>query len=151
MKVCARCEQEKPLKSFFARGDKKGTDVQHICKICVVEKNKIRRLENPDKFRDYDLKRYFGIGIKEYNEMFNGQEGCCKICKKHQTSQRRALAVDHCHSTGLIRGLLCEGCNKGLGQFRDSPEFLESAIKYLNDLASHKTKVTGKYQLKNGG
>jgi hypothetical protein len=151
LKLCSKCDQEKPLSSFYARGDKKGTALKNVCSSCIVEENKVRRNKNPDKFKDYDLKRSFGIGISEYNEMFNGQGGCCKICKKHQTTQKRALAVDHCHNTGLIRGLLCQECNSGLGKFRDSTEFLESAIKYLNDLASHKTKVTGLYQLKNGG
>jgi hypothetical protein len=42
------------------------------------------------------------------------------------------VAVDHCHKSGQIRGLLCNACNKGLGLFKDSPIILEKAIKYLN-------------------
>lgn len=54
----------------------------------------------------------------------------CKICNQSCSSGYK-LSVDHCHLTGEIRGLLCLRCNKGLGYFKDNPEFLSKAIKYL--------------------
>lgn len=58
--------------------------------------------------------------------MLAEQDGRCKIC-----GQLKKLNVDHDHATGEVRGLLCHGCNVGIGFFRDSPELLRSAIDYL--------------------
>lgn len=65
--------------------------------------------------------------------MFLEQQGKCGICNKHQSELDRTLAVDHCHNTGRIRGLLCSNCNLGLGHFKDVIENIESAIRYLNE------------------
>jgi hypothetical protein len=62
--------------------------------------------------------------------MLAAQGNACKICGSPNSGER-SLAVDHCHRTQRIRGLLCSACNTGLGSFRDSPELLKSAIKYL--------------------
>jgi nitrate/TMAO reductase-like tetraheme cytochrome c subunit len=72
--------------------------------------------------RDYFLKRKFGINEQIYNEMLLKQNNSCAICKKTNSGDKRTknLAVDHCHKTGIIRGLLCAACNKGLGLFEDS-------------------------------
>ena len=56
-----------------------------------------------------------------------------KICKAPETLQNKNLAVDHCHKTGKVRGLLCSKCNKGLGLFKDSKELLTTAIEYLEE------------------
>lgn len=60
--------------------------------------------------------------------MFLLQKGECKICN---TTSTKPLSVDHCHSTGKIRGLLCNPCNMGIGQFKDSIVRLKNAISYL--------------------
>lgn len=79
--------------------------------------------------RDESLKRDFGISEKQYLDMLEIQGGVCAICGKKETS--RNLAVDHDHKTGLVRGLLCQKCNTGLGLLSDSLTMLEKAIKYL--------------------
>lgn len=61
--------------------------------------------------------------------MFSEQKGLCGICKKGIDESSH---VDHCHSTGKVRGLLCRPCNSGLGLFSDSTRLLKSAITYLN-------------------
>lgn len=73
--------------------------------------------------------RTYGISEEEYNILFNSQNGKCKIC--HCVSNRK-LSVDHSHSTGKIRGLLCHNCNVGLGHFKDDPILLQTALEYLN-------------------
>ena len=59
------------------------------------------------------------------------QNGRCAICGKHQNKFKKALSVDHCHKKGIIRGLLCNSCNLGLGKFYDNCELLNNAIYYL--------------------
>jgi hypothetical protein len=79
----------------------------------------------------YHLKKNFGITIDAYNDMFTKQGGKCAICGKHQSECTRALAVDHDHITGKIRGLLCSTCNIGLGNFKDDTSLLKNTITYL--------------------
>ena len=92
---------------------------------------------NPDKQKDHDLKRHFGITISHYTTMQTNQKGLCAICGKtddtidNRSGLPRNLAVDHCHITKLVRGLLCRGCNQGLGNFKDDADLLQKAINYL--------------------
>lgn len=80
-----------------------------------------------------NLKREFGITLEQYNELFTQQKGLCLGCYKHQSEFKRALAVDHNHVTGKIRGLLCNWCNAGLGQLKENPEILERLAQYLRN------------------
>lgn len=95
------------------------------------ERRKVYYQENKDKFRDRRFLKKFGITLDEYNKIFEEQNGCCVICEKHQIEFERALAVDHNHKTGEVRGLLCTYCNMGIGQLNENIEVLERAIKYL--------------------
>jgi len=91
------------------------------------------------EFRSYKHKKRihntFGLTPDQYEKMFQDQDGVCAICKKEETATRLGtvvnLSVDHCHSTGHVRGLLCDRCNKGLGHFFDDPDFLRSAADYI--------------------
>jgi hypothetical protein len=87
-------------------------------------KDRIRRAN-----RDRKLRTDFGIGIEDYERMLEEQEGRCYLCRG--SSPDRALAVDHCHTTGVVRGLLCDLCNRGLGMFKDNPELLRAAADYV--------------------
>lgn len=91
------------------------------------------RKANPEKAKNSELKKRFGITLEKYNEMRESQNYCCAICCKHETDSALDMAVDHCHSTGKVRGLLCKDCNAGLGHFKDNIDFLKSAIQYLGD------------------
>jgi hypothetical protein len=77
------------------------------------------------------LKKKYGITANEYDEMFNKQSGRCAICGKQQKDESIALSIDHDHKTGAIRGLLCFGCNSGIGRFNDDISMLKKAIDYL--------------------
>ncbi len=79
----------------------------------------------------YKIGLKYGVTEEEFNRMRTEQEFKCKICGKHENDQVRRLSLDHDHKTGEIRGLLCDNCNVGLGNFQDSPEILQSAINYL--------------------
>lgn len=81
------------------------------------------------------LQREYKINYAEYTEMLQNQNEKCAICGsegfKMQAHHKIKLVVDHCHSTGRVRGMLCHNCNRGLGLFQDSVEFLQSASSYL--------------------
>lgn len=77
------------------------------------------------------LKRTHGLTITEYDEILEAQSNGCWICGKAPEEIGKRLSVDHDHSTGKIRGLLCVNCNIGLGNFRDDPRLLTRAIEYL--------------------
>lgn len=85
---------------------------------------------DPKVVRKYHLKTNYNITVEEYNNMFDFQEGKCAICKLPQS---KSLHVDHNHATGKIRGLLCQKCNHGIGQFNDNPDLLSQARIYLLD------------------
>jgi hypothetical protein len=84
---------------------------------------------DPAIVRDKLMRRKYGIGQQQYDEMLAHQNGVCAICGDEPDG--RILHVDHHHVSGVVRGLLCTRCNTGLGQFRDSPDFLSHAIAYL--------------------
>lgn len=75
--------------------------------------------------------RQYGLTEKKFDQMYEGQDERCKICKVWQDSNE--IHIDHDHSTGRVRGLLCKRCNFGLGWFNDKPDFLETAAWYLRD------------------
>lgn len=91
----------------------------------------------PAKSRNNELRRNFGISLADYEQRLAAQNGVCAVCKgPERTVDRRTdkpfpLAVDHCHDTSKVRGLLCSHCNRGLGSFEDNPERLRAAALYL--------------------
>jgi len=71
--------------------------------------------------------------------MLDEQGGCCKICGTDKpTGKWKVFAIDHCHITGIVRGLLCNECNRGIGLLRDSADLLRKAADYLDN--ARKTK-----------
>jgi hypothetical protein len=101
----------------------------HCSSECANKFNPTRQCENTQ--RNYKYRWVYGITLEDYNRMFEEQEGCCKICKRHQTEFNKRLHVDHDHKTGKIRGLLCHNCNLALGRLGDSIQTLKSALEYL--------------------
>lgn len=81
--------------------------------------------------------RDFGITEVDYKSILESQQGVCKICRKKDD---RRLAVDHCHVTGNIRGLLCRRCNTSIGLFEDNVNLLKYAIEYLEKSLMESTK-----------
>ena len=80
--------------------------------------------------------RTYGITFQDYKRMYEEQEGLCKICNNQgflmdEKRHKMKLVVDHCHVTGLVRGLLCHNCNRALGLLSDDIKRFERAINYL--------------------
>lgn len=102
----------------------------------------VRRISR-DKQRHYSLKRYYGMSLNEYAEMYRVQDGKCAICNLPETDKDRhgnvrVLAVDHCHATGSVRELLCYSCNSMLGQAKDRIEVLLAGAEYLRKHSADK-------------
>lgn len=95
------------------------------------EYKKTWRVNNRDKINSYWLQSIYGVSKAEYDEMFIAQSGLCAICRK-PPSDKKPLVVDHDHSDGFVRGLLCKKCNFGIGHFEDSEGVLTAAIEYIN-------------------
>lgn len=93
--------------------------------------------DNPEKQRHSRLRRQFDLTPEQYDAMLSSQNGGCAICGGQErradprTGQAYALAVDHDHETGRVRGLLCSNCNRALGWLNDDPDRLRSAASYL--------------------
>lgn len=81
------------------------------------------------------LKKQYGLTYERFLEMFEEQDGKCAICchpvHPHHENRYVTGCVDHCHTTGKVRGILCWDCNIGLGKFHDNVDKLRTAIKYL--------------------
>jgi hypothetical protein len=88
-----------------------------------------------ESIADHYYKRTYGISLDTYKELLEQQDHKCAICQQegfvmaehHQVK----LMVDHCHTTGAVRGLLCHNCNRALGLLQDSRQYLLNAVKYL--------------------
>ena len=149
IKKCTRCDIEKPFDAFH-RDSKVRDGYCSWCKACkniarcdwavrnpdkqaAIRRN--QRVRNPDKIalhdRKMNLKRY-GLTLEEYDTLLGKQGNVCAICEKVCSSNKN-LAVDHDHSLGLVRGLLCMKCNRSLGGFNDDPRLLLRALAYLEN------------------
>ena len=95
---------------------------------------------DPEYRRNQNLKRNYGITTEDYERMLEEQGGRCAICKTDQPGGRlnKYFNVDHCHSTGKVRGLLCMACNTMLGQADDDITTLSNAITYLESAGDHR-------------
>ena len=153
-KICCRCKQEKDI-SLFGKDKKSKDGLTYPCLSCKnksaresekknPEKKKQRskewyhrvKAEQPNKFpkqrREAKFKRVYGITTDEYLEMLQIQNYKCVTCgKEHEETDQEKLRVDHCHTTGKVRGLLCHHCNISLGLLKENIQVLESLKAYV--------------------
>lgn len=152
MKNCLKCRTNKALSEYHSNKSMKDGHNPY-CKDCwnAMERERKsrntehhkrlgretmrrRRARDPIACRDYRLQFKYRIGNAEYERMFVAQNGLCAICGKVESKmhgeKRRDLSVDHCHTTGRIRGLLCHSCNRGIGLLKDDPKLLTAMRVY---------------------
>lgn len=136
-KVCTSCNRELELDNFCKQSST-NDGLAYQCKEC----KKKEREKYKNKHMEYKLKYNYSITKAEYNEMYTKQRGLCAICGKQESSRDsngkpKYLAVDHHHTNGEVRGLLCSNCNTGIGLLGDNIDNLKSAIKYLEERGSY--------------
>ena len=144
-KQCSKCNAKKPLSDFYKDKSRK-YGVANYCRLCASIQVKHSNLKNPNrrrissnryqknnplKVKEAHLKYNYGISLDKYNQLFIAENGNCAICNKNQSNFKKALSVDHCHDSGLVRGLLCSKCNFFIGQANENVTYLQSAINYL--------------------
>lgn len=112
------------------------------CRIRRVQQRCAERYAalSPEKrqaVREYGLQKNYGIGVADFDVLLAAQGGRCAICDTDKPNGK-GWQVDHDHKSGANRGILCHGCNVGLGNYRDDPAILRSAIAYLELHASRR-------------
>lgn len=124
-KACTVCYHVLPLDNFSnAKNKRKGKCCQ--CKECVRK----YKQEHKKEAKNYRFNTAYGITLEKFNTLFYSQQNKCKICGTRNFGLK-GPALDHCHNTGKIRGVLCNKCNLALGLLNDDIEILRNAIQYL--------------------
>lgn len=142
-KICPRCSNVKPIDQFGKRpsGRPRGYCLECEARFQDQYSKSTRGRENRRLARskwnrnnhEYFLMYRYGITAEQYSELLGLQGGRCAICKVNEPGGKSEVwHVDHCHDSAEVRGLLCGGCNRGLGQFKDDPSRLRSAADYLD-------------------
>ena len=125
MKVCSRCKEEKEFKEFRKRTTTKA-GITGICKPCSNKERKELTPKQSYQARVNNYIRLYSLPRELAERLAEDRIGECPTCNKI-----KPLAVDHCHTTGGFRGLLCNSCNSVLGHAKDNIKTLENLIKYL--------------------
>jgi len=166
-RVCKCCGEARLITEFALIIATKGYRV-HKCRLCLNEYRKKHRQKNRDRINEQRRSQYgaedsrrknterelalrwkFGISSEQYDKMLAEQAGVCAICKKTSRDGTR-LCVDHCHKTGMIRGLLCRNCNSAIGQLGDELEGVLQATLYLARTTEKKELTRLAVSLRNG-
>jgi hypothetical protein len=121
MSNLCRNGHEKTAENVYVYTTKTGS-VTRLCRRCRTDSNRANR----NWLRDYQLERRYGITRQQRSAILVSQDGLCAICY-----ERPAVTVDHDHSTGRVRGMLCKACNVALGVLGDDVESLERVVEYL--------------------
>lgn len=109
-KTCIKCKCSKPVSEFHGHNTTKDR-LTTACKICFNE-----------QCRDAHYRKRYGLTAKQADTMKTE----CEFCKVTVD-----LHIDHCHTTGKVRGVLCTNCNRGLGHFQENPALLRLAAEYI--------------------
>lgn len=107
-----------------------------LCKACSNAKTREWKAANPNEWdrhaRKYHLRAKYGIDEVDFDRMMADQQQQCAICESPLSDRKGERPhIDHCHETGVVRGLLCPQCNWGLGAFRDNLANIRRAAAYL--------------------
>lgn len=123
--ICSKCKLDKTEENFASDPTRK-RGRNYWCRVCINKRQKEYRPRYAEYYKRRHLKRTYGLEYEDYLNLSKAQDNRCAIC-----NEIKPLVVDHNHQTGLIRGLLCNFCNQGLGLFKDNSTILRNAAKYV--------------------
>lgn len=126
MIVCSGCGKDDTQVNFS-----KITGTNRPYSKCNPCRHKGNKKRTEDQRRDSHYKAVYGIDIATYEALLDDQNHMCAICGIHQSKLRKRLAVDHCHVTCKVRGLLCYSCNVAIGLLAENPDTLRRAALYI--------------------
>ena len=129
-KTCTKCLKDLCTSAFNTRSVSHD-GLSSRCTKCLREDAAERYASNPEKYLSKVRNKKYGISDEFYEHLVSSHNGVCAICGG-LSNDKYGLHVDHDHKSGVVRGLLCNLCNRGLGNFKDNPELLRNAIEYLN-------------------
>lgn len=134
-KRCGRCHEEKPVSQFYAHNRRGKKGYQAFCRSCPVAAQKVCQERDPERYssqlRRARLKHAYGITPSDYDTLLATQGGTCAVCNSPPLG--KYLHVDHDHSGGMIRGLLCDRCNHAVGHVLEDPTRAVAVALYLID------------------
>ena len=118
-KTCVSCGEEKTIEDFYTANHKTGPQAGMVriyssCKVCTSYQRRAKT---------------YNSTIEKIKELL--ENAVCDICGSCGYEHKKGLHVDHCHTTGVIRGVLCHSCNTGLGAFKDDFSLIKKALEYL--------------------
>jgi len=146
-----RTDLSAAMKSYYRHPERRTREFKDR----VNQRAKEARKLNPERYHEYDLKRKaknpdhirainlrsnekrrhekFGLPQGWYDLQYKKQNGCCAICLGQQEGKPKKFAIDHNHSTGQVRGLLCNSCNTSIGKLKEDITIMQRAINYLKE------------------
>lgn len=142
-KLCNKCGETKPLKDYRVYKDGTLRTPCRACKAVAALKWRKANMEkanaqskayarrHPERMKDYDRKRSYGLAYGEFGKILTSQDNKCAICYTEKPLGRNGFNVDHCHATNKVRGILCSNCNIGIGNLQHDPDILRAALEYL--------------------
>ena len=157
-KTCNTCGTTNPNTIDFYYTNPGLKSLRAKCKVCVMAKQKqwvdarppgyitekakqhyertkhqrqLKYQSTKERRRELHVLKVYGLDEATHKAMFDSHGGCCWICGRSQSEETKRLSVDHDHATGVVRGLLCQRCNRGLGMLGDNIECLARCIDYL--------------------
>ena len=140
---CCTCKQDKPV-SEFGKNKSRSTGLQARCLACVrVGVQKWYQTKTPEmtarlnkRGRRWQVLKKYGLSPEEYARLQKEHNGRCAVCgeeecKKSKLGKTHELTVDHDHTTGKVRALLCHRCNVAIGLCKENPDLFRRIIDYL--------------------
>lgn len=137
-KICSTCGERKDF--YYYNKMKRSKDGHaYNCRPCDNRRQRESLAAHPRPLSVIKAERRmrvcekYGMTVDDFDELLKKQGGTCAICGKKQKNGRKHenLSIDHCHTTGKVRGLLCRKCNLGLGLFGDTTDGVQKALDYL--------------------
>lgn len=139
---CRTCKATKEITEFYSHPSYHNAR-RSECKGCFKNRTYVRNKKDAERhrreWRRLHLRRSYGLSEVDFQTLFDKQGRACGVCQTSLDNKRKQKGpyVDHCHASGVVRGILCFACNSGLGRFKDDPMRLRRAAEYIERSRPH--------------